>query len=548
MRRENPSVNRSSSKCTTTDVILGGGAAMSDDAMTNAAISSSSSSSRVAAIYQDTVTKGNGKTRNSVSTTPTNAATVVAAGNGSGVGGKSNSTKLSSSNMKLSNALMILCFSVFSLCIFQTLVSNVYYDSDSFMEIPTKPSFHAAPDGTETNMARPSLSTTPTILVTGGCGYIGSHTIVLLLQEGYNVVVVDNLINSSPVSLDRVAAIVGLSDEERKVRLVLHTIDICNEADLRRIFSQSLPFHSVIHFAGLKAVGESTRMPLRYYENNLIGTFILLRLMDEYDCHSIVFSSSATVYGDVDRMPITEDTPTGIGITNAYGRTKYMIEQILQDFYHSKTLDNSNATTTDWSITILRYFNPVGAHPSGLIGEDPHGIPNNLMPYVAQVAVGRREFLTIFGNDYPTKDGTGVRDYLHVMDLAEGHVSALHYMDKKKTGLFTFNLGTGNGYSVLEMCAAMGKACGHEIKYQIGERRPGDIATCYADPTKAEVEMGWKAKLDLNVMCHDLWNWQSNNPNGYNKEDNAASTTGSKMRRLLARLGSSKKKESGNRI
>jgi UDP-glucose 4-epimerase len=571
MRRENPSVNRSSSKCTTTDVILDGGAAMSDDTMTNAAISSSSSSSRVAAIYQDTVTKGNGKTRNSVSTTPTNAAAVVAAaaGNGSGVGGKSNSTKLSSSNMKLSNALMILCFSVFSLCIFQTLVTNVYYDSDSFMEIPAKPSFHAAPNdnapilrqtsqlvrSTETNLpptvARPSLSTTtttPTILVTGGCGYIGSHTIVLLLQEGYNVVVVDNLINSSPVSLDRVAAIVGLSDEERNVRLVLHSIDICNEADLRQIFSQSLPFHSVIHFAGLKAVGESTRMPLRYYENNLIGTFILLRLMDEYDCHSIVFSSSATVYGDVDRMPITEDTPTGIGITNAYGRTKYMIEQILQDFYHSKTLDNSNATTTDWSITILRYFNPVGAHPSGMIGEDPHGIPNNLMPYVAQVAVGRREFLTIFGNDYPTKDGTGVRDYLHVMDLAEGHVSALHYMDKKETGLFTFNLGTGNGYSVLEMCAAMGKACGHEIKYQIGERRPGDIATCYADPTKAEVEMGWKAKLDLNVMCHDLWNWQSNNPNGYNKEDNDASTTGSKMRMLLSRLGSSKKKESRNRI
>jgi UDP-glucose 4-epimerase len=213
-------------------------------------------------------------------------------------------------------------------------------------------------------------------------------------------------------------------------------------------------------------------------------------------------------------MPITEDTPVGAGITNAYGRTKYMIEEILRDFYNSKTLDQQ---TTDWSITILRYFNPVGAHPSGLIGEDPDGIPNNLMPYVSQVAVGRREFLTVFGNDYPTPDGTGVRDYLHVVDLAEGHLSALHYMDKQGTGCFTFNLGTGNGNSVIQMCVAMGKACGHEIPYQIGPRRPGDIAVCYADASKALQEMGWKATRDLDEMCRDLWSWQSKNPNGFAK-------------------------------
>jgi UDP-glucose 4-epimerase len=214
-------------------------------------------------------------------------------------------------------------------------------------------------------------------------------------------------------------------------------------------------------------------------------------------------------------MPITEDTPVGVGITNAYGRTKYMIEEILRDFYHSKELDEQQVT--DWSITILRYFNPVGAHPSGMIGEDPHGIPNNLMPYVSQVAVGRREFLTVFGDDYPTIDGTGVRDYLHVVDLAEGHLSALRYMDKKQTGLFTFNLGTGNGYSVLQMCEAMGRACGHEIQYRTGARRPGDIAVCYADPTKAFTEMEWKATRDLDAMCRDLWCWQSKNPNGYTK-------------------------------
>lgn len=312
-------------------------------------------------------------------------------------------------------------------------------------------------------------------------------------------------------------------------------------------------------------------MPIRYYENNLISTFVLLRLMDEFKCRSIVFSSSATgetsphywviprkaipfasmgsqrelrsythpnscifllfspsctafvrylprpaltgaVYGAAEKMPITEDFPVGSGITNAYGRTKYMIEEILRDFYNSKTLDGA---TTDWSVTLLRYFNPVGAHPSGAIGEDPNGIPNNLMPFVSQVAIGRREFLTIFGDDYDTEDGTGVRDYLHVVDLAEGHLSALQYMEKHQTGLFVFNLGTGNGYSVLDMCKAMGKACGHEIKYQIGARRPGDIAVCYADPAKASAEMGWTARRGLDEMCRDLWCWQSKNPNGY---------------------------------
>lgn len=237
-----------------------------------------------------------------------------------------------------------------------------------------------------------------------------------------------------------------------------------------------------------------------------------MELLDEFKCHSIVFSSSATVYGAADVMPITESTPVGTGITNAYGRTKYMIEEILRDFYDSKILGGSS---TDWSVVILRYFNPIGAHPSGMIGEDPYGIPNNLMPYVAQVAVGRREFLTVFGSDYPTADGTGVRDYLHVMDLAEGHLSAIRYADKKQSGIFTFNLGTGNGCSVLDMVKAMSKACGNEVKYVLGDRRPGDVATCYADAQLAKTEMGWEAKLTLDEMCRDLWSWQSQNPKGY---------------------------------
>jgi UDP-glucose 4-epimerase len=272
-----------------------------------------------------------------------------------------------------------------------------------------------------------------------------------------------------------------------------------------------LPFIALHYFLS-QAVGESTKSPLMYYENNLISTFVLLRLLDEFHCHSIVFSSSATVYGAAETMPITESTQVGVGITNAYGRTKYMIEEILTDFYNSKTLDDQ---TTDWTVVVLRYFNPVGAHSSGLIGEDPNGIPNNLMPYVAQVAVGRREFLTVFGDDYDTPDGTGVRDYLHVMDLAEGHEATIGYMKKKGSGLFTFNLGTGNGCSVLDMVAAMGKACGHEIKYKIGDRRPGDIAVCYADASLAKTEMGWEAKRSLEDMCRDLWCWQQKNPDGF---------------------------------
>eukprot|EP00536_Pseudo-nitzschia_multiseries_P008596 jgi/Psemu1/198481/e_gw1.220.17.1 len=353
-----------------------------------------------------------------------------------------------------------------------------------------------------------------TILVTGGAGFIGSHTIFCLLEKGYNVVVVDNLSNSSMTSLDRVTELVGLDEAARKERLVFHQVDLCDRDALKKIFETSPTFSACIHFAGLKAVGESTKIPLKYYHNNITGTLYLLELMDEFGCHSIVFSSSATVYGAADQMPITEETTVGTGITNAYGRTKYMLEEILRDFYKSKTLDSSE---TDWSIVLLRYFNPIGAHPSGKIGEDPNGIPNNLMPYVAQVAAGRREFLTVFGDDYPTADGTGVRDYLHVMDLAEGHMSAIEYVKEKKSGTYTFNLGTGNGCSVIDMVKAMSKACGHDIKYKVGPRRPGDIATCYADASLAKNEMGWEATRTLEEMCRDLWSWQSQNPNGFAK-------------------------------
>ena len=286
-----------------------------------------------------------------------------------------------------------------------------------------------------------------------------------------------------------------------------------------------IPF--LFHFiaASTQAVGESVDLPLTYYENNLIGTFTLMRLMEEFGCRRIAFSSSATVYGAQDKMPITEESIAGLGITNAYGRTKYMLEEIMRDFYKSSELSEENADNTNrrfdakqkWSVTLLRYFNPIGAHPSGLIGEDPNGPPNNLMPYVAQVAVGRREFLTVFGDDYDTPDGTGVRDYIHVVDLAEGHLSAIEYMAKKDGGCWTFNLGTGNGYSVMEMVKAMEKACGHEIKYKVGKRRDGDIATCYADSALAKTELGWEGKLNLDAMCKDLWCWQSKNPNGYSK-------------------------------
>jgi UDP-glucose 4-epimerase len=351
------------------------------------------------------------------------------------------------------------------------------------------------------------------VLVTGGAGFIGTHTIVQLLEAGYEVVVLDNLVNSSEKSLARVREIVtesGVTLTDKTLRF--HNVDLCDLAALTAVFKEHGPgaFSSCIHFAGLKAVGESMSLPLLYYQNNLIGTMNLMQLMDEYECRNLVFSSSATVYGAATTMPITEDTPTGAGITNAYGRTKYMIEGILGDWEKSKA-----STANPWSVTILRYFNPVGAHPSGKIGEDPNGPPNNLMPYVSQTAVGRREFLTVFGNDYDTHDGTGVRDYIHVMDLAGGHLSAIAYMDSKGPGCFTFNLGTGKGYSVLDMVKAMEKASGREIKYKIGDRRPGDIATCYAATDLARTELGWEAKHGLDEMCRDLWKWQSMNPNGF---------------------------------
>ena len=358
-----------------------------------------------------------------------------------------------------------------------------------------------------------SNSNGETILVTGGCGYIGSHTIVCLLGQGYNVVVVDNLANSSNASLDRVSEICNLTPEERQQRLVFYNIDLCDQEALRRVFQDSPKFQACIHFAGLKAVGESTKIPLKYYHNNLTGTFFLLELMDEFGCHSIVFSSSATVYGAADTMPITESTTVGTGITNAYGRTKYMIEEILKDFYNSKVLGD---TTNDWSVVILRYFNPVGSHPSGKIGEDPQGIPNNLMPYVAQVAIGRREFLTVFGSDYPTPDGTGVRDYIHVMDLAEAHAVALqHLLAQSSSTQLTLNIGTGRGLSVLEVVRGFEQATGLTIPFEVVERRPGDVPRLEACPRQADAVLGWTAKRSLNDMCRDGWAWQKANPAGY---------------------------------
>jgi UDP-glucose 4-epimerase len=347
------------------------------------------------------------------------------------------------------------------------------------------------------------------VLVTGGCGYIGSHTIVSLLEMGYDVTVVDSLVNSCEESLSRVLEISGCD----KRRIKFFKVDLRDYKQLERVFRSSPQFAACIHFAGLKAVGESTQVPLEYYENNLGGTTNLLKLMDKYGCHNIVFSSSATVYGSNAVSPLTESSPVGSGITNAYGRSKFMIEEILQDFKDSKASNKDREDT--WGIVVLRYFNPVGAHPSGLIGEDPNGIPNNLMPYVAQTAVGRRDKVTIFGGDYPTHDGTGVRDYIHVVDLAEGHTAALAYLDKKGPGFYRFNLGTGKGLSVLDMVRAMSKACGHEIKYEIGPRRPGDVAEVYADTTLAEQELGWKATRTQEDMCNDIWRWQSNNPDGF---------------------------------
>lgn len=335
------------------------------------------------------------------------------------------------------------------------------------------------------------------ILVTGGAGFIGSHTVLELLQAGYDVAVVDNLCNSCEESLRRVQQITG-----KKVSF--HQADIRDRAAMRQIFHEEGPIDAVIHFAALKAVGESTRIPLKYYENNINGTISLCEVMAEMGCKKIVFSSSATVYGDPATVPIREDFPTP-GATNPYGWTKLMMEQIFRDVHKADP---------EWNIILLRYFNPIGAHESGLIGEDPAGIPNNLLPYVAQVAVGRLKELSVFGNDYPTPDGTGVRDYIHVVDLALGHLKAIEKLNTNP-GLDIYNLGTGHGYSVLQVVNAFEKASGKKVPYQIKPRRPGDIAECWADPSKAEKELGWKATRGIEKMCEDAWRWQSQNPNGF---------------------------------
>ena len=333
------------------------------------------------------------------------------------------------------------------------------------------------------------------ILVTGGAGYIGSHTCVELLNAGYDVTVVDNLSNSKEESLIRVQEITGK-------QLEFHPVDLLDKDALDTIFATT-EIDAVIHFAGLKAVGESVSIPLKYYHNNITGTLYLCEVMRKYGIRNLVFSSSATVYGDPHTVPILEDFP--IGATNPYGRTKEMLEKILKDLA---------VADENWNIALLRYFNPIGAHESGKIGEDPNGIPNNLLPYVAQVAVGKLEKLSIFGSDYPTPDGTGVRDYIHVVDLSIGHVKALEKL-QSNPGVVVYNLGTGQGYSVLEVVAAFEKASGKNVPYQIVERRPGDVAACYADPTKAKEELGWMAKRGIEDMCADTWKWQSQNPNGY---------------------------------
>lgn len=335
------------------------------------------------------------------------------------------------------------------------------------------------------------------ILVTGGAGYIGSHTCVELLQAGHQVTVVDNLCNASEESLRRVMELTGRP-------LAFHRADLRDKAGMTAIFAGSRqPFDAVIHFAGLKAVGESVAEPLRYYQNNLVGTLVLCEVMAEHGVRDIVFSSSATVYGDPASVPITEDFP--LSCTNPYGRTKLMTEEILRDLH---------VADPRFNVILLRYFNPVGAHPSGRIGEDPLDIPNNLMPYVAQVAVGRLECLSVFGSDYPTPDGTGVRDYIHVVDLARGHERALARF-RQLPGVAVYNLGTGRGYSVLEMVAAFEQASGRKIAYRIAPRRAGDVAVCYADPGKALRELAWKAEMGITEMCRDAWRWQHDNPRGY---------------------------------
>ncbi|MBU9727832.1 UDP-glucose 4-epimerase GalE [Diplocloster modestus] len=336
------------------------------------------------------------------------------------------------------------------------------------------------------------------ILVTGGAGYIGSHTCVELLNAGYEVVVVDNLCNSSEESLKRVEEITG------KLLKFYRADLLCREA-MEEIFEKE-QIDSVIHFAGLKAVGESVEKPLEYYYNNVTGTLVLCDVMRNHGVKDIVFSSSATVYGNPHTVPIREDFP--LSVTNPYGRTKLMLEEILQDLH---------VADPEWNVILLRYFNPIGAHKSGRIGENPKGIPNNLMPYITQVAIGKLSRLGVFGNDYDTPDGTGVRDYIHVVDLAGGHVKAIGKL-KSKEGVSIYNLGTGNGYSVLDMVKAFEKASGREIPYEMKPRRAGDIATCYADPAKAKAELGWEAQYGLDEMCEDSWRWQSQNPDGYTQQ------------------------------
>ena len=337
-----------------------------------------------------------------------------------------------------------------------------------------------------------------TILVTGGAGFIASHTNVELLEEGYDVIVMDNLCNSSRKSIERVEQITG-----KKIKF--YEADMRNPEDLEKIFSEN-KIDVIIHFAGLKAVGESCEKPYEYYDNNITGTLNIIHMMKKYDVKKIVFSSSATVYGEPESVPITEDSKVG-GVTNPYGRTKFMLEEILKDI---QSADNS------FDVALLRYFNPIGAHESGLIGEAPNGIPNNLLPYVAKVAIGKLEKVNVFGDDYPTPDGTGVRDYIHVVDLAKGHVCAVKKL-MEHPGLVIYNLGTGIGYSVLDVIRSFEKACGKEIPYVIAPRRAGDIPTCYSDPSKAERELGWKAQYGIDKMCEDAWRWQSMNPNGYDE-------------------------------
>lgn len=335
------------------------------------------------------------------------------------------------------------------------------------------------------------------ILVTGGAGFIGSHTCVELLNAGYEIVVVDNYYNANPKSLERVKELTGKDFKS-------YECDIRDSEGMDKIFKEN-KIDAVIHFAGLKAVGESCQKPIEYYDNNIGGTLKLCDVMRNNGCKNIVFSSSATVYGMKNVSPLKETMKTG-GTTNPYGTTKYMIEIILEDIYKS---DN------EWNVTLLRYFNPIGAHESGRIGENPSGIPNNLMPYITQVAIGKRPFLSVYGNDYDTPDGTCIRDYIHVVDLADGHVKAVNNILDGKKGVQIFNLGTGKGYSVLDIVKAFSKAYGKELPYKIAPRRPGDLAVCYSDPTKAKEVLGWEAKRGIDDMCRDSWNWQSKNPNGY---------------------------------